>query len=77
MCIKYSGIKTGSKVYDPFIGTGTTIISAIKHNMYAIGTDIDSDYLTFSKHRIDSMIKSNTNTISETISDDESLFEFE
>jgi site-specific DNA-methyltransferase (adenine-specific) len=53
MCIKYSGIEKDSKVYDPFNGTGTTIIAAIKNGMYGIGTDIDNEYLAFAKHRID------------------------
>lgn len=52
MCIKFSGIKQGSRVYDPFIGTGTTILAAIKNNMYGIGTDLDSDYLVFAEKRI-------------------------
>lgn len=56
MCIKYSGIKKGSKVYDPFIGTGTTIVSAVKNGMYGIGTDIDNEYLSFAKQRIDMSI---------------------
>jgi site-specific DNA-methyltransferase (adenine-specific) len=55
-CIKYSGIPQGSKVYDPFIGTGTTIISAIKLNMIGIGTDIDQGYLDFAKSRIENVL---------------------
>tara|TARA_B100000287_G_scaffold411152_1_gene440311 strand:+ start:1076 stop:2044 length:969 start_codon:yes stop_codon:yes gene_type:complete len=52
-CIKYSGIKKGSVVYDPFVGTGTTLISALKLGMKSIGTDIDQSYLDFAKHRIE------------------------
>ncbi len=51
-CIKYSGVKEGSIVYDPFIGTGTTILSAVKLGMKAVGTDIDKDYLEFAELRI-------------------------
>lgn len=51
-CIKYSGIEKGSIVYDPFIGTGTTIISAVKLGMKGIGTDIDQKYLDFAENRI-------------------------
>lgn len=51
-CIKFSGIPLGSKVYDPFVGTGTTIISALTQGMMGLGTDIDQDYLDFAKHRI-------------------------
>lgn len=60
MCIKFSGIPKGSKVYDPFIGTGTTVLAAVKHNMIGIGTDIDQNYLDFSAKRIESYIKSQT-----------------
>lgn len=58
MCIKYSGIPKGSKVYDPFLGTGTTILSAIKNDMYGIGTDIDEKYINFSQTRIKNCIDS-------------------
>jgi site-specific DNA-methyltransferase (adenine-specific) len=57
MCIKFSGIVKGSIVYDPFNGTGTTVLSAIKNEMQGIGTDIDDEYLAFSKKRIESYIK--------------------
>jgi len=55
-CIKYSGIPEGSVVYDPFIGTGTTIISAVKLGMTGIGTDIDQSYLDFAKNRIENTL---------------------
>ena len=53
MCIKFSGIATGSRVYDPFNGTGTTILASLKNNMHGIGTDLDQDYLDFSRQRIE------------------------
>lgn len=56
MCIRYSGIPKGSRVYDPFIGTGTTIIAAIKNGMLGIGTDLDENYLNFSKKRIETFL---------------------
>lgn len=56
MCIKFSGIPKGSKVYDPFNGTGTTILAAIKNDMHGIGTDIDQSYIDFSTLRIKSYI---------------------
>ena len=51
-CIKLSGIKKGSIVYDPFLGTGTTLVSAIKLGMIGIGTEINENYNKFSKKRI-------------------------
>ena len=58
MCIGYSGISEGSVVYDPFSGTGTTVISSIKSGMYGIGTDIDENYIRFSKERIEAIYPS-------------------
>jgi site-specific DNA-methyltransferase (adenine-specific) len=58
MCIKFSGIPHGSRVYDPFNGTGTTVLSAIKNNMHGIGTDLDPEYLEFSRQRINAYSKS-------------------
>jgi site-specific DNA-methyltransferase (adenine-specific) len=57
MCIRYSGIPAGSTVYDPFNGTGTTVLAAIKNGMKAVGTDIDDEYLSFSKQRITNVMK--------------------
>ena len=57
MCIKFSGIQPGSRVYDPFNGTGTTVLAAIKNGMYGIGTDLDIEYLDFSKQRISQYLK--------------------
>ena len=51
-CIKFSGIKKGSIVYDPFVGTGTTVLAAKILGMKGIGNDIDEDYLSFAKKRI-------------------------
>jgi DNA modification methylase len=56
MCIKFSGIVPGSRVYDPFIGTGTTVLAAIKNQMYGLGTDIDAEYLTFCQRRLDNLL---------------------
>ena len=56
MCIKFSGIAPGSRVYDPFNGTGTTVLAALKNNMYGIGTDLDQSYLDFSRQRLDHYI---------------------
>jgi site-specific DNA-methyltransferase (adenine-specific) len=53
MCIKFSGIAPGSRVYDPFNGTGTTVLAALKNNMYGIGTDLDQNYLDFSRQRLE------------------------
>ena len=51
-CIKLSGIKKGSVVYDPFVGTGTTVVEAVKLGMVGIGTDVDDNFVKFSKKRL-------------------------
>ena len=51
-CIKFSGIKKGSVVYDPFLGTGTTLVSAVKNKMIGIGTEINTSYINFARKRI-------------------------
>ena len=56
-CIKLSGIKKGSVVYDPFVGTGTTLVSAVKLGMIGIGTEINNNYIQFSKKRIRKLTK--------------------
>lgn len=39
-------------VFDPFVGSGTTIIEAINNKRYGIGIDIDPKYCELSKERI-------------------------
>lgn len=52
MCIKFSGIPVGSTVYDPFSGTGTTVLAAVKNHMFGIGTELDQEYLQFAEQRL-------------------------
>ena len=58
-CIKFSGIRKDSVVYDPFIGTGTTIVAALKLGMKGIGTDISNKYINFTKKRIRALKEDN------------------
>jgi site-specific DNA-methyltransferase (adenine-specific) len=51
-CLRFSGIKNGSIVYDPFLGTGTTLVSALKLSMLGIGTEINTNYINFAKKRL-------------------------
>ncbi len=50
-CIKFSGVTKGV-LLDPFMGSGTSAIGAIKQNIEYIGFDIDSDYVDFAQNRI-------------------------
>ena len=40
------------KVFDPFLGSGTTIISAILNNRYGIGAELDNNYFDLAKKMI-------------------------
>tara|TARA_R110000822_G_scaffold263550_1_gene387832 strand:+ start:60 stop:830 length:771 start_codon:yes stop_codon:yes gene_type:complete len=51
-CVKVSGLKKGV-ILDPFLGTGTTGLVALKYNLDFIGIEIDLDYFNFSKDRLE------------------------
>jgi site-specific DNA-methyltransferase (adenine-specific) len=55
-CIKFSGVKEGVLV-DPFMGSGTSAIAAIRQDIDYIGFDIDKDYRQFAMDRINDEIK--------------------
>jgi site-specific DNA-methyltransferase (adenine-specific) len=42
----------GDVVFDPFCGSGTTLISALKNNRIGIGLEVDEGYCELSKKRI-------------------------
>lgn len=50
-CINFSGIKSGVLV-DPFMGSGTSAVAAVKCGIDYIGFDIDQDYINFAQDRI-------------------------
>jgi len=50
-CIKFSGVKSGI-LLDPFMGSGTSAIAAIRQGLEFVGYDIDSDYKQFAEDRI-------------------------
>ena len=50
-CIKFSGLTHGVLV-DPFMGSGTSAVAAVKCGLDYIGFDIDSDYRQFALDRI-------------------------
>jgi len=50
-CIQLFTYK-GDVVLDPFVGSGTTCIAALKTKRYFIGYDINQDYLKIAKKRI-------------------------
>lgn len=72
-CIKFSGLKKGILV-DPFMGSGTSAIAAIRQKLDFIGFDIDADYQKFAVDRVESFVKNFQGNpfdgISEEIEDD-------
>jgi len=50
-CIQVSGLKDGV-VFDPFVGSGTTLVVAKEMNLKYVGCDIDEDYINFAKTRL-------------------------
>lgn len=50
-CIKFSGVKSGVLV-DPFMGSGTSAIAALRQGLHYIGYDIDASYRQFALDRI-------------------------
>lgn len=50
----------GDLVYDPFIGSGTTAIAAIKNNRNWIGSEISQEYVAIANQRI-ALIKGENN----------------
>ena len=42
----------GGVVLDPFCGTGTTMIAAMRHGVKSIGIDISKDYIQLSEERV-------------------------
>jgi DNA modification methylase len=48
----------GDSVLDPFLGTGTTTVAALKTGRNSIGVEVDPDYLAFAETRIERETKS-------------------
>ena len=46
----------GDWVFDPFLGTGTSIIAAIRHNRRGVGAEIVPRYIRLAKERIEQEI---------------------
>lgn len=51
-CLKLAGVDSTKIVFDPFSGTGTTLVVAKELGMNEVGCEIDIDYYTFAKGRI-------------------------
>jgi adenine-specific DNA-methyltransferase len=45
----------GDKVFDPYMGVGSSLIAALKHNRHAYGCDIEQQYVDIAKERIEAL----------------------
>lgn len=52
MCIKFSGVPSGSLVVDPFMGIGTTLIACKRLGMKGLGFDISPEYCKIAEERL-------------------------
>jgi adenine-specific DNA-methyltransferase len=44
--------KPGDRVFDPYMGVGTTVIGAVKHGRYGMGCDVVSEYVNIAWERL-------------------------
>lgn len=51
--VRLTSTPTGGVVFDPFMGSGTTGIAAIREGRRFIGCELDADYLEIAKKRIE------------------------
>lgn len=58
-CIKLFSY-VGDTVLDPFAGSGTTLLAAIQHRRRAIGVEIDPQYCTLARQRIEEYLHSDS-----------------
>lgn len=42
----------GDLVYDPFVGSGTTVLAAFKHGRFGVGTDLSEKSIANAKYRV-------------------------
>jgi len=58
----------GDVILDPFAGSGTTLIEAINNQRYALGLEIDEQYISNSKTRIEKECHFHHNSLQEKLS---------
>lgn len=55
----------GDWILDPFCGSGTTLVAALRMNRNAIGIDVSSDAIELTKKRLESPVKSESTLLRE------------
>jgi len=61
-CIKLSGVKKNGILLDPFMGSGTSALAAMRNDLDYVGFDIDENYINFANDKIAHEMKS-TNSL--------------
>jgi site-specific DNA-methyltransferase (adenine-specific) len=51
-----AGSKEGDLILDPFLGTGTTAVQALKHKRFFLGVDCNYNYLQLACDRISQIL---------------------
>lgn len=46
----------GDTVLDPFVGTGASVIAAVKHNRFGVGIDKEQVYLDIARNRVEDLL---------------------
>lgn len=54
-CLKLHGVSSGSVVFDPFLGAGTTLVAAMRMDCHGIGTEMDAEYARTAAGRLEEM----------------------
>jgi DNA modification methylase len=49
----------GDSVLDPFVGTGTSVIAAMKHDRSAVGIDKSAEYVELARERVQQFLRGN------------------
>jgi site-specific DNA-methyltransferase (adenine-specific) len=73
-CIKLFSF-VGDTIFDPFLGSGTTLMACLQTKRKGVGTDIDKQYCELAKHRILDFMNHPLHLLSETHLNDNSLQE--
>ena len=55
-------------VLDPFLGSGTTCITALKHNMFSIGIEKNKNYFELCKRLLNEELNQNSLFYGERVS---------
>lgn len=66
--------KENDILFDPFSGSGTSLVVAAKHNRSYIGIDINPEYVKFSQERLTIISKQRKDIVIHSINYDENLF---